>query len=317
MRFKLLSVCLCVFFFSVSGYQSPAVEEITPEEAKAFVENVLKIYSDGNVAMMEECYSLDCIIHNPIFPKTIVGYEAFKDSVKSSRAGFPDAKMTAQKVVVRDDTIMTNWTWTGTQTGAFQYSGFELPPTGKKVKISGVTITQMKNGEGIEEWIHYNVLEMLQPLGFSLLPPSGDLNINHIAENIKKVMDSRDVDAISKLYAKDAVLISPESEMPLRGREAIRKSMESWLKAMSGFKIRFLTVMAMGNQIVFEQLVRGKHTGSLVTPAGEIPPTGRSVKFMAVWIAKINQDGLIVEDRTYYDPTALMKQLGFESSKTN
>jgi steroid delta-isomerase-like uncharacterized protein len=317
MKFKILSVCLCVLFFSVSGYQNPAGAEISAEEAKTFVENVLKIYNDGNMAMIEECYSLDCIIHSPSFPEIIVGYESIKDSVKLSRIGFPDAKLTAQKVAVRDDTIMTNWTWTGTHTGPFQYSGFELPPTGKKVRVSGVTITQMKNYESIEEWIHFNVLEMLQPLGFSLLPPSGDLDINRIAEHIKRVMDSRDAEAISKLYAEDAVIISPESEMPLRGREAIRKSMESWLEAMSGLKIRFLTVMAMGNQIVFEQLVRAKHTGSLAMPGGEIPPTGRSVKFKSVWFAKINEDGLIVEDRTYFDTASLMKQLGFESGETN
>jgi predicted ester cyclase len=81
---------------------------------------------------------------------------------------------------------------------------------------------------------------------------------------------------------------------------------------MSDFKVRFLTVMAMGNQIVFEQLIRAKHTGPFVTPEGEIPATGRSVKFKSVWFAKINKDGLIVEDRTYFDTASFLKQLGLE-----
>lgn len=88
-------MCLFLFFVIVPSYQNPFGEEISTEEAKAFVENVLKIYNDGNLAMIEECYSLDCIIHNPSFPETVVGYEAFKNSVRSNRVGFPDAKLTA------------------------------------------------------------------------------------------------------------------------------------------------------------------------------------------------------------------------------
>ena len=39
-------------------------------------------------------------------------------------------------------------------------------------------------------------------------------------------------------------------------------------------------------------------------------PTGKSAKVKLVFIAKVNTDGLIEEDRTYFDNLDFMKQLG-------
>ena len=59
-----------------------------------------------------------------------------------------------------------------------------------------------------------------------------------------------------------------------------------------------------------EMLARGTNTGPMMTPEGEIPPTGKKVEFKAVWIGRISQEGLIEEDRSYYDTADFMKQLG-------
>jgi len=56
--------------------------------------------------------------------------------------------------------------------------------------------------------------------------------------------------------------------------------------------------------------VRGTNTGPMMSPEGEIPPTGKKVEFKAVWIGRISPEGLIEEDRTYYDTADFMRQLG-------
>jgi len=48
----------------------------------------------------------------------------------------------------------------------------------------------------------------------------------------------------------------------------------------------------------------------LASPEGDIPPTGKSAKVKVAFIAKVNADGLIKEDRTYYDTAEFMRQLG-------
>jgi hypothetical protein len=62
--------------------------------------------------------------------------------------------------------------------------------------------------------------------------------------------------------------------------------------------------------ITFKGGVRGTFTGPLASPEGDIPPTGKSAEVKVAFIAKVNADGLIEEDRTYYDTTDFMKQLG-------
>jgi len=136
-----------------------------------------------------------------------------------------------------------------------------------------------------------------------------DIDLKKVADKIVKAYTSVDPLAMANLYAEDAVVI--EAGEIIRGRKAIQEHMEAMFKAFPDFKIEFLTVIPSGNHIAFEMLARGTHTGPMMTPEGEIPPTGKKVEFKAVWIGRISADGLIEEDRTYYDTADFMRQLGF------
>jgi predicted ester cyclase len=49
-----------------------------------------------------------------------------------------------------------------------------VPPTGKKVRITGLAIDTMKDGKFQKEVVVFNVLEMMMQMGFQLLPPKGE-----------------------------------------------------------------------------------------------------------------------------------------------
>ena len=134
------------------------------------------------------------------------------------------------------------------------------------------------------------------------------VDLKKVADKIAKAYESVDATAMANLYAEDAIVISPGQE--LRGRKAIQEHMESMLRAFPDLKIEFLTILPSGNHIAFEQIVRGTNTGTIISPEGEIPPTGKKVEFKAVWIGRISADGLIEEDRSYYDTADFMRQLG-------
>ena len=127
---------------------------------------------------------------------------------------------------------------------------------------------------------------------------------------MQKAWDNQDMAALVQLYAEDATMIMPGEPEPIRGRKAIEKNQADFLRAMPDFSIEFTLILISGNHIVFEGVSRGTFTGPLVSPEGDIPPTGRSVKIKFAFIAKVNADGLIEEDRTYYDTAEFMKQLG-------
>ncbi len=136
------------------------------------------------------------------------------------------------------------------------------------------------------------------------------VDLNEVADNIVKAFASVDATAKANLYAEDAILITAGEQEPVRGRKAIEEYLVATYKPFSDVEIEFPTILISGNHIVLEQVVRGTNTGPLLLPEGEIPPTGKKVELKLVWIAKISPDGLIEEDRTYFDNLSLMQQLG-------
>lgn len=135
-------------------------------------------------------------------------------------------------------------------------------------------------------------------------------DLQKIAEKLQAAWDNYDMAALVQLYAEDATMIMPGEPEPIKGREAIQKNQEAFLHAMPDFKMEFPLILYSGNYIVFEGVAQGTFTGPLASPEGDIPPTGKIVKVRFAFIAKVNADGLIEADRTYYDAADFMRQLG-------
>ena len=159
-------IILLLLCFPVSGQQK-CKETISEEEVKALAEGILKIWNEGNMALVEEHCDPNFVIHHCGFPEDLVGLEAFKGWVTSSRTSFPDFAITFDKVILKGDMITLRWTVTGTNTGPLG----ELPATGKKFRISGLSLVRVADKKVAEEWIYYNLLDMYQQLGFTLVPP--------------------------------------------------------------------------------------------------------------------------------------------------
>ena len=82
--------------------------------------------------------------------------------------GFPDLKIELDNMISDGNQIYISWTINGTNTGLFG----ELPPTGKKIKISGISRMEFDDqGKILLEDVSYNELSLLQQLGHTLSPP--------------------------------------------------------------------------------------------------------------------------------------------------
>jgi steroid delta-isomerase-like uncharacterized protein len=135
-------------------------------------------------------------------------------------------------------------------------------------------------------------------------------DMKKLAEKYQEAFDNKDMAALAQLYAEDATLIESGEPEPIQGREAIERSGAVIFRAMPDFRAKFTPIVISGNYIVFEVVSQGTFTGPLASPEGDIPPTGKSVINKVAFIAKVNADGLIEEDRTYYDTAEFMRQLG-------
>ena len=95
------------------------------------------------------------------------GIEAFKGVINGFRAAFPDIELTVQHEIAEGDLVVHHWTMTGTHKGAFQ----GLPPTGKSLTWTGITIVRIADGKIVERWANVDVLAILQQLGVVPPPP--------------------------------------------------------------------------------------------------------------------------------------------------
>lgn len=147
---------------------SSCQEKIDNEkEMKSLTDKYLELWNEGNVSLCDEIFSAEIVRHTVDIYEDIIGIEAFKEYVTMQRKTFPDFNATLDELIIKGDNIVGRWTVTGTNTGPFG----DLPPTGKKVKYSGVNVMRVVDGKIIEEWVYFNQAAILTQLGFTITPP--------------------------------------------------------------------------------------------------------------------------------------------------
>lgn len=137
------------------------------------IENrVLGLWNDGNMALIEDVYAPEAVVQASHVPSPIQGRESIENWIMSTRRAFPDLRMAFDDIIIKGDKVITRWTTTGTNTGPFTVQLFKMPPTGKKVRFSGISISRIVKGETVEETVVFNVAELYVQLGFKLVPPT-------------------------------------------------------------------------------------------------------------------------------------------------
>ncbi len=121
--------------------------------------------------------------------------------------------------------------------------------------------------------------------------------------------NDRDLERGGAAIASDAELVDVPSGTIFRGPEGYKQSMQGWLTAFPDGRIEITNLVAAGDTVVVEFTGRGTHTGPLVGPAGEIPPTGKAGQMALCDVVRV-KDGKIVALRSYYDIATLLGQLG-------
>jgi steroid delta-isomerase-like uncharacterized protein len=113
------------------------------------------------------------------------------------------------------------------------------------------------------------------------------------------------------LFAPDAVLFTPVSPDPIHGREAIVQFESDMHVAFPQATLTIRTPVASGGTIAVEWEYAGRNTGPIRTAMRIIPPSGREMHIHGASFIHIH-DGLITQERRYYDVRSLFQQLGLQ-----
>jgi steroid delta-isomerase-like uncharacterized protein len=111
-------------------------------------------------------------------------------------------------------------------------------------------------------------------------------------------------------YADGAVLKEHATGREIVGGDAIAEAHFAWRAAFPGIRGDIENLVAAGDQVVYETIWKGTHSGPLATPDGQtIPPTGKDVALPACLVMTVRGDQ-IVEQHHYFDMVTMLTQLG-------
>jgi steroid delta-isomerase-like uncharacterized protein len=131
-----------------------------PEEDKALVRRFVAAADHLDFEQASACLSPDVIVHLPGMPAPL-DFAIFFQFGQMWHTAFPDEQTTFEDQVAEGDKVVSRMTSVATHTGSFQ----GIPPTGKRIRVSGIWIDRIADGRIVERWGVVDMLSVLQQLG--------------------------------------------------------------------------------------------------------------------------------------------------------
>ena len=129
-----------------------------------------------------------------------------------------------------------------------------------------------------------------------------------IAERAFALMNGHNVEQLKTVLSGDCHLTMPGMP-PMRGPEAFGQVVQGWISAFPDIKHEITGYVEEGDRAAWRVRVTATHTGTLQTPTGPLPATGKRIKIDALDIAHFH-DGRAVSWHVYFDQLAFLQQLG-------
>lgn len=126
-----------------------------------------------------------------------------------------------------------------------------------------------------------------------------------IVREVHQAWNAKDMDRYAALAAGDARV----AVVPFNTKLAFREYGEMWASAFPDGQIQVTTLVSQGDVVMTEFTGRGTHTGTLRSPMGDIPATGRRVEMSFAEVYRL-RNGKVVESKLYFDAMTMMTLLG-------
>jgi steroid delta-isomerase-like uncharacterized protein len=120
-----------------------------------------EILNEGNDAVLDELIDQDYVLYDPTAPAPLRGPNGLRQSLEPFRAAFPDLRLSVEDQVAEGDKVATRWIFTGRHDGDF----FGIPPTGKQVEVTGISIERVAGGRIVEDRMELDALGLMRQLG--------------------------------------------------------------------------------------------------------------------------------------------------------
>ncbi|MGE5637056.1 MAG: ester cyclase [Nocardioidaceae bacterium] len=127
------------------------------EQNKAAVRECFANASRGNFDALEAIVSPSYVMH----PDGVRGVEGLREWAEGNRRALPDLSVTVEQQLAEGDYVATRTTIRGRHEGELM----GVPPTGRDVEFTCLTLSRCRDGRIEEEWELADVAGLLRQIG--------------------------------------------------------------------------------------------------------------------------------------------------------
>ena len=137
-----------------------AATEATLDDNKARAREFYEIWNAHDPDALDSVIAKNYKMHSKL-PGVSPDREGMKQWVASVIAAFPDIHFTVEQQIAEGDLVMTRWSATGTHKGTMM----GMPATGKKTRVTGISVVKLKNGKSVASWGEWDAMGMMRQIG--------------------------------------------------------------------------------------------------------------------------------------------------------
>jgi len=142
--------------------EAKRTESAQVEDNKKTARRIIdEFFNPGDATVAAGLYTSDYLRHDPATPNETRGLPAIVHVLRTYRSAFPDVHFVIDDAIGQDDKVMLRWTVTGTHKGDLR----GIAPTGKEIRLTGLTLYRLVGGKVAEEWTNWDAQGMMQQLG--------------------------------------------------------------------------------------------------------------------------------------------------------
>lgn len=117
---------------------------------------IYDLWSAGDLTVVDTLFAPDYTNHTPLAGQR-PGRDGVRQFIGRWRTAFPDVSVAVDLLVVDRDRAVVRWTSRGTQRGGLM----GIPPSGRYITLSGITILVVRAGVIVESWQQWDIQPLL------------------------------------------------------------------------------------------------------------------------------------------------------------
>ena len=133
-------------------------------DLKARTQQIFDTFNTHDAEATAALFAEDAVLHDNGVARPAVGPQQIAALYLRHYAAIPDAHVQVDRMIAEADTVVVEWTSSGTHRGKLM----GIPPTGKPVNFKGVSLIRYRGGLAIADTRVWDLAGLLRQIG--LLP---------------------------------------------------------------------------------------------------------------------------------------------------